>query len=141
MAIWVPSLDIGGVLATPIYSTFFSGTCFGPSVQSRLDPFPTLFGPHPTLSIFLSLGVYHHDSAKLTTSNWNEVSMAILIAHTLRQGWLLSAQNYFWLLVEPPSVYARASGIRFDFWFISVIFLVALRHPYYRCIIGFNPCH
>jgi len=59
-----------------VYSRCFfrvsTRTCFGLSVQSRLNPLLDLFGPRATLSTSLSLRVNHHDSAKLTTSNSNE---------------------------------------------------------------------
>jgi hypothetical protein len=135
MAIWVPSLDIGGVLAMAIYSTSSTGTSFGLSVQSRLDPLLTLFGPRPILSISLSLRIFHHNSAKLTTSNVNEsLNGHPHHAHSyiLQRRWLLSARHCFSLLVKPPSVYAHASGIRS----ISGFFLC-----HYRCIISFNPYH
>jgi len=77
-------LDVGGVLAMLVYSILRVSTrpCFGLSVQSRLNPLLTLFGPGPTLSISLSLRVNHHTSAKLTTSTPMKVSMSI-ITHTI----------------------------------------------------------
>jgi hypothetical protein len=87
----LPLLDVGGVLAMPIYSILSTGTCFGVSIQSCLDSLLTLFGPRPTLSISLSLRV-RRNSAKLTTSNSNESLNDHHHAqpYILRRGWLLS---------------------------------------------------
>jgi hypothetical protein len=42
-------VEVGGVFAKPVYSILSTRTCFSPSVQSCLDPLPTLFGPRLTL--------------------------------------------------------------------------------------------